>query len=241
MLDEIFVGTKSKEYIQTQIRVLFGKYSNRKAQDYAQNRLILRNVCMDTLALFNDCFEPSLLGIKRCISRVKGYQTKDIVNIEIARNDIMGMLIQLMSIVNGMIPIRDLPSCKKLTELSPEDIVAKAKNLVGCDVVKAAIGGALLGLKVGDAIRIEDIKKYYTDRLAQLNSEIQEKGESASPIEQFLLDKFNAEIGYCNLAMYKAGLGITEELKGLADIGMKSIEKYEGRMQQERGLRLSCG
>ena len=41
-----------------------------------------------------------------------------------------------------------------------------------------------------------------------------------------LLDKFNAEIGYCNVALLKTGIGITEELKGLADIGKKHIEKF---------------
>lgn len=44
-------------------------------------------------------------------------------------------------------------------------------------------------------------------------------------IEQFLLDKFNAEIGYCNLALVKAGIGITEELRDMAEIGRKHIEK----------------
>ena len=63
--------------------------------------------------------------------------------------------------------------------------------------------------------------------MAQLNSEIRTKGRSISPIEQFLLDKFNAEIGYCNIALFKAGIGAAEELKGLVEIGMKHIEKYE--------------
>ena len=241
MLNGIFVGIKDKESIKTQIKALCVKYNDRQVPDYAQKRLLLKNFCVDTLALFNDCFETSLLGIRRCIMRVKENQTKDNVDIERAVIDIMEMLWQLIGIVNSMIPIKDMPSCKKLTELSPEDIVAKAKNLVESDIVKAAIGGALLGLKVNDVVRIEDVRKYYTDRLAQLNGEIEEKGEPASPIEQFLLDKFNAEIGYCNLAMYKTGLGITEEFVGLVDVGMRSIEKFEARMKGEGEMRMCWG
>jgi hypothetical protein len=60
-----------------------------------------------------------------------------------------------------------------------------------------------------------------------LNSEIRTKGWLISPIEQFLQDKFNAEIGYCNIALLKAGMGAVEELKGLVEIGKMHIEKFE--------------
>ena len=116
-----------------------------------------------------------------------------------------------------------MQSCKKLTELSAEDIVSKAKDLVKNDFVKAAVGVYLLGSKVNDVVTIGDVKGYYSERLAQLNSEIRTKGRSISPIEQFLLDKFNAEIGYCNIALFKAGIGAAEELKGLVEIGKKHI------------------
>ena len=61
----------------------------------------------------------------------------------------------------------------------------------------------------------------------QLNSEVLTKGKPVSLMEQFLFDKFNAEIGYCNLALAKAGIGITKEFKDLVDISKKHIEKYE--------------
>ena len=140
---------------------------------------------------------------------------------------IVDMLCELKDIARTMVPIKDLPSCKKLTELSAEDIVSKAKDLVKNDFVKAAVGVYLLGSKINDVVTIGDVKGYYSERLAQLNSEIRTKGRSISPIEQFLLDKFNAEIGYCNIALFKAGIGAAEELKGLVEIGMKHIEKYE--------------
>ena len=95
------------------------------------------------------------------------------------------------------------------------------------------MSATLLGLKINDVVHIEDIRKYYGDQLAQLNSEIQEKNGSISPIEHFLLDKFSAEIAYCNRALLKAGLGVTEELLALVEEGKRSIEKFEARGRVE--------
>ena len=46
--------------------------------------------------------------------------------------------------------------------------------------------------------------------------------------------KIDAEIGYCNIALLKAGIGISEELKGLAEIGRKHIEKYENELLKNK-------
>lgn len=64
----------------------------------------------------------------------------------------------------------------RCSELSAEEIVSKAKDLVKNDIVKAVVGVYLLGSKVNDVVKIEDVKGYYSERLAQLNSEIQTKG-----------------------------------------------------------------
>lgn len=222
-MNEIFVGVKEIGYIETQISKLCEKYNSRNGVDYIQQRALFRNYCHDTITVFEDCFETSMLGMQRCVNKVKAYQTKDDLDIRIATLDIVDMLCELKDIARTMVPIKDLPSCKELTEF----IVSKAKDLVKNDVVKAAVGVYLLGSKVNDVVTIGDVKGYYSERLAQLNSEIRTKGRSISPIEQFLLDKFNAEIGYCNIALFKAGIGAVEELKGLVEIGKKHIEKYE--------------
>ena len=168
-----------------------------------------------------------MLGMRRCKARVAAYQNKDDVGIDNASFDIFNMLCELKLLVRTMVPIKDLPSCKKLAELSAEDVVSKAKNLVKNDIVKAGVGALLLGFKIDDVVKIEDVRSYYNDRLTQLNSEILAKHENPSPIEQYLLDKFHAEIGYCNLALFNAGIGIADEMRGLVEIGKRHIEKYE--------------
>ena len=230
-MNEIFVAVKETDYIEAQIGELCEKYNNRCGADYVQQRALFRSYCYDTIRLFEDCFETSMMGIQRCVSKVKGYQTLDDLDIRIATFDIVEMLCELRDIVRTMVPIKDLPSCKKLTELSAEDIVSKAKDLVKNDFIKATVGVYLLGSKVNDVVKIEDVKGYYSERLAQLNSEIQTKGKGISGMEQFLLDKFNAEIGYCNIALFKAGIGAVEELKGLVEIGksiLRSLRKNTG-------------
>jgi hypothetical protein len=239
-MNEIFVAVKDVDYIETKIGNLCEKYKNRCGVDYVQQRALFRNYCYDTVNVFEDCFETSMLGMQRCVSKVKGYQSKDDLDLRVATFDIVEMLCELRDIVRTMVPIKDLPSCRKLIELSAEDIVSNAKDLVKNDVVKAVVGVYLLGSKVNDVVKIEDVKGYYSERLAQLNSEIRTKGKLISPIEQFLLDKFNAEIGYCNIALLKAGIGAVEELKDLVEIGKMHIGKYEKEYRSTIGSERVC-
>ena len=226
-LNEIYVAVKEIDYIENQIDILCEKYHNRSCNDYVQQRALFRTYCNDTLKVFDDCFETSMLGMQRCKTKVKTYQAIDDLDIRSAAYDIVAMLFELKDITKTMVPIKDLPSCKKLVELTGEDIASKAKDLIKNDIIKTGVGVYLLSSKLSDVITINDVKGYYSDRLVQLNSEILIKGKTLSSIEHFLLDKFNAEIGYCNLALYKAGIGVAEELKVLAEIARKHIEKYE--------------
>ena len=226
-LNEIYVAKKDKEYVLAKIDILCQKYNSRTGVNTFQERALFRSYCHDVIDIFNECFETSLLGMTRCIAKVNNYKSRDNIEISWATFDIVDMLTKLKFIVKTMVAIKDLPSCKRLIGLSAEDIVAKAKNLVKSDIVKASIGVLILGSKFHDMIQIEDVRSYYKDCLIQLSEEIETKHKSVSPIEQYLLDKFNAEIGYCNLAMFKAGIGVAEELRGLVEISKKHIEKYE--------------
>lgn len=229
-MNEIFVAVKEIDDIETKIDALCDKYNNRRVADHVQQRALFKSYCHDTIKVFDDCFATSLLGMMRCKAKVKAYEVSDTIDISLATLDIVDMLLDLKKMVRTMVPIKDLPSCKKLTELSSEDILSKSKDLVKNDVVKAGVGVMLLGSKICDVVKIEDVRRYYNDRLSQLTEEIKTKGGSMSPIEQFLMDKFNAEIGYCNIALLKAGIGISEELKGFVEIGKKHIQKYENEL-----------
>ena len=56
-----------------------------------------------------------MLGMIRCKKKVIVYQTLDDLDIGKATFDIVNMLWELKSLVETMVPIKDLPSCKELT------------------------------------------------------------------------------------------------------------------------------
>ena len=232
--NEIFVAVKEIDYIEKRIYGLSTKYNHRNGVDNAQQIALFRSYCHDIIKFLDECFATSMLGMMRCKAKVEVYQTKDGIDIGMATYDIVNMLWDLKNIVREMVPIKDLPSCKKLTELTPEDIISQGKNLIKSDIIKTGVGTLLLCSKISDVVKIEDVRTYYHEQLAELTKEIQEKGGIISPIEQFLLDKFNAEIGYCNIALFKAGIGISKELKELVDIGKKHIDKYENELLKSR-------
>ena len=44
------------------------------------------------------------------------------------------------------------------------------------------------------------------------------------------MNKFNAEIGYCDIASIKTGIGAAKEVVGLLDIARKDIDKFEQQL-----------
>ena len=129
--------------------------------------------------------------------------------------------------VDLSIPVKDLPSCKKLTELSEKDAIAAAKDLIKNDIVKAGIGLFLLGVKVGEMVQVSHVKNFYNEQLDILQSDIRDAGRCSNEIENRLIEKFNAEIGYCNLAFVKIGIDSAKEVVGLLDKSKQDIQKYE--------------
>lgn len=226
-LKEIYVAKKDKEYVLAKIDALCRKYHHRIGVNDEQRKALFRGYCHDTVEVFDECFETTLLGMKRYISTIEDFRKRDNLDLEAASLIILKMLVDLKEVVREMISIKDLPSCKKLTRLSLEDAISKAKDLVKNDIVNAGVSTLLLCKKTYDAVTIKDVRSYYQNCLKELQNEIQMKGGQISPIEQFLLDKFNAELGYCHIAMFKTGIDATKELSDLVEIAKKDIEKYE--------------
>ena len=62
-LSEIYVAIKGTDYIEAKIDNLCAKYNSRHGSDFVQQRALFRSYCHDTIELFNDCFETSMLGM----------------------------------------------------------------------------------------------------------------------------------------------------------------------------------
>lgn len=226
-LKEIYVAKKDKDYVLAKIDILCRKYHNRIGVNDEQRKALFRGYCHDTVEVFDECFETTMLGMKHCINKIEDFRKPDNLDLKAASLVILKMLVDLTEVVKEMIPIKDLPSCKKLTELSLEDAISKANDLVKNDIVKTGVSTLLLYKKTYDAITIQDVRSYYQNCLEELQNEIQIKANQISPIEEFLFDKFKAELGYCHLAILKTGIGVTKEISDLVEIAKKDIEKYE--------------
>lgn len=229
-MNEIFILKKNKEFVIDQIDKLFQKYQTINPANNIQYRNILRKCCREIDSLLDECFEPSLLGVAKCKQKTnRCYHVDDPLLVNASFCILGQMLSDLKARTYSAILLKDYPSCRKLIGLSPEDIISKTKDLVKNEIIKAGVCFLLLGLGVGDAINIADIKKLYQDFLDELQKEILEKNNGINPLEQDLMDWFKAEIGYCDLAMCKAGISIGENVTELIDIAQKNIERYENR------------
>lgn len=226
----IFV-IKGKENAIAQIEHLCKKYNLKNAANNVQSIAIFKAYCRETISMLKICFATEMQGAARCKRFVEAFLHTDDINItQAATIQIFDMLMRLRNIAQNSIRIKDMPSCKKLTELSTEDATAAATDLIKSDIVKGIAKSLLLGTKLKDAIKISDIRKYYNDQIEELQKELHEEQREISPIEQFLMDKFNAEIGYCDIASIKTGIGAAKEVVGLLDIARKNIDKFEQQL-----------
>lgn len=226
----IFV-IKGKENAIAQIEHLCKKYNSKNAANNVQSIAIFKAYCRETIGMLETCFATEMQGVARCKRFVEAFlHTDDINIIQAGTIQIFDMLMQLRDIAQNAILIKDLPSCKKLTELSAEDAAAAATDLIKSDIVKGVAKSLLLGVKIKDAIDISDVRNYYNEQIKELRKELDEEQREISPIEQFLMDKFNAEIGYCDIASIKTGIGAAKEVVGLLDIARKNINKFERQL-----------
>ncbi|MCH5335405.1 MAG: hypothetical protein J1D86_06360 [Alistipes sp.] len=225
----VFIINSTKEEAQRHIRQIWNRYFNKYGNNFRQNVAMLRTTCRDMISMIDNYFVTDMAAATRYREILTGYANQDNHTQE-SLLVVYSILVDFKTMIDQSIPIKDLPSCKKLTELSTEDAIAVAKDLIKNDIVKSGIGLILLGLKAGDMVDISHIKTFYQEQLELLQSDIAQAGRPANEIETFLLDKFNAEIGYCNMAMFKTGLGAAKEIAGLIEKSQRDIKTYEQKL-----------
>jgi len=222
----VFLITAKKEEVRQRISRIGERYPHLYGMSFKQDVAMLRTSCYDIISMMEDCFEMNMAAATRYRNMLENIAHKDNpTGIEVYA--VYAILVDFRTMVDLSIPIEDLPSCKKLTELSEKDAIAAAKDLIKNDIVKAGIGLLLLGLKAGEMVQVSHVKTFYNEQLAILESDIREAGRHANEIENLLIDKFNAEIGYCNLAMFKIGIDSAKEVVDLIDKSKQDIQKYE--------------
>ncbi len=233
----LFITVNGKDAALASFDSLICKYRNKCPINDRQGVCICKEYCHDAISLINECFAAEMWGPQRCIKRLKEYQgNDDICKVQVIMFDVCKIVTELRSIIETSIPIKDLPSCKQLTELTVSDAISASKDLVKSNILKNAITIALLVKDGCDCVKISDIEGFYKAELKQLQSEVRELGREMSPVEVFLMKKYKAELAYCYEAAVKTGLSIAKEVLDLIGDVKKAISDYEDGYKHDSGL-----
>lgn len=232
----IFIIVKEKEEslevfneLKTKYGYLHGGYNQN------QERSLLKAYCHDVINAISECFESKMFGPSACIKRISQIQhSDDLYRVSSNAMSVSSLVLDLYNIIDGSIPLKDFPSCKKLDDLSVDDAISAVNDLTKNNIVKGSVCVALLGKKVTDIVKISDIEEFYVSRINELTSELRELGREPIPMEDYLLKKFKAELAYCSQARVKTGLGIVKEVVGLVGSVADAIDDYE-KMGHEMG------
>lgn len=231
--DGIFVLKKDKNEVVARISQVCSGPDFTSGMGVKQRVALFKTCCGRAQNIIDDCFVTEMHAPSKCkqiLVTMIGYD--DINQVESGIIVLWKLLSDLRCIVQNAVRISELPSCRKLTELSSKDAATVASDLVKSDIVKGIAKTILIGFGILDSIKISDVKNYYCALKSELQKELEEDNRLASLTEQYLLEKFDAEIGYCDLAAYKAGLCVAKETADLLDIARKNIEKFENRSSQ---------
>lgn len=230
----IFVTRIDKANAKLCFDEIVEKYGNRTgliSGNSMQKSAIMKSYCHDLTEMIDRVFFSEMYGASRCKRRLKELSNRpvDDMHLQSSISEILGMIIDLKNIIKNSTPIDELPSCKSLTEMKIEDAISASKDLVKNSVVKVLIGSLLTFVNANKVVGIIEVSNYYKDQKEELEFELKEEQREATDIERFLMDKFEAEIGYCNLAGLKVGLSGFNEIVNLVDNAKKAIEKFNSR------------
>lgn len=230
----IFVTKMSKAEAKLCFDEIAKKYGNRIALisgNSMQKSAIMKSYCHDLTEMIDKVFFGEMYGASRCKRRINELSNKPIddMHLQSSISEILGIIIDLNNIIKDSTPINELPSCKSLTEMKVEDAVSASKDLVKNSVIKVIIGALLTFVNANKVVGIIEVRNYYKDLKEELEFELREEQRGTTEIEQFLMDKYEAEIGYCNLAGLKVGLSGFNEIVNLAENAKKAIDKFNSR------------
>ncbi len=240
MVKGIFIVTKQKDEALRIFDSLADRYRVRHASNGKQDVSLCKYYCYSLTKAIENCFATELWGAKRCLRIIDTWSHNDNAG-EAERISMMlsSMHMQLRNTIANSIPMKDWPSCKELSELSVADAITAAKDLVENKITKSTISVLTLGKKIGDTIKIGDIWNFYKEEIAELEREIKDENRPMNELEEFLMIKFQAELGYCQKALVKVGLDMFKEINGLVNDYEDAIRKYESQLPETNNMILN--
>ena len=224
----IFIITKNKDEALEAFDKLINEFKNKHAYNEKQGVSICKAYCNECRKTIKECFSYEMWGPKQCLKKLEQHYNNDNpYKIASILFDVSTMMGDLRALISTSVPIKDLPSCKKLCEMSTSDAISAVNDLVGNGIIKMAICALLLGKNVSDSVEISEIENFYKRNLDELEYELMLEKREPNDMEEFLLTKYRAEICYCHNARLKTGIGIVKELSSITQNITEHIQKYE--------------
>lgn len=190
-----------------------------------------RTFCNKVYKILTTRLVQGLYAVEKTKKKIKEGMTSDNTTLLMATSSYaLGILCDIEDRFADTIPLSDFPSCKHMLSLENDLIKIAIKEL--CDnnpVVKQLINIGAIAKGVYDVDTIIQVLLFYRYFVVELERERNDEHWSFCEMEQWLLDKSNAECGYCYLALLKVGCTLSKDIHDFIDEAKahQSIHHFE--------------
>ena len=210
------------------------------AFDYAQKHrvalmqcdtAIQRTFCNKVYRILSTRLVQGLYTVEKTKKKLKDGMTSDNVTIlSGACTYAYSVLCDIKDRFAHVIPLSEFPSCKHMLSLEKDLIKTAIKEL--CEdnpVVKQLINIGAIAKGIYDANTIIQVLLFYKNFIVELEREQNDEHWTLCEMEQWLLDKANAECGCCYLALLKVGCTLPKDIHDFIDEAKahQSIHHFE--------------
>lgn len=216
------------------------------ALEYAQKHKVLFNqsdiasqraFCEKVYKILSTRMVQGLYAIEKTKKKIKEGMTSDNATLLMATcSYALGILYDIKDRFAHVIPLSDFPSCKHMLSLEKDLIKTAIKEL--CEenpIVKQLINIGAIAKGIYDANTIIQVLLFYKDFVVELEREKNDEHWHFCEMEQWLLDKSNAECGYSYLALLKVGCTFSKDIHDFIDEAKahQSIHLFAEKWQQQ--------
>ena len=198
------------------------------ALEYAQKHKVLFNqsdiasqraFCDKVYKILSTRMVQGLYAVEKTKKKLKAEMTSDnAILLMDASAYAFGVICDIKNRFAHVIPLSDFPSCKHMLSLEKDLIKTAIKEL--CEenpIVKQLINIGAIAKGIYDANTIIQVLLFYKDFVVELEREKNDEHWHFCEMEQWLLDKSNAECGYCYLALLKVGCTLSKDIHDFID------------------------
>ena len=198
------------------------------AFEYARKHKVLLNqsdiasqraFCEKVYKILSTRMVQGLYTIEKTKKKIKEGMTSDNATLLMATSSYaLGILCDIKDRFAHVIPLSEFPSCKHMLSLEKDLIKTAIKELCeGNPVVKQLVNIGAIAKGIYDADTIIQVMLFYKDFVVELEREQNDEHWTLCEMEQWLLDKANAECGYCYLALLKVGFTLSKDIHDFLD------------------------